>query len=182
MRPGARSEAKRKGATRYFTGVPCIHGHVAERQTSNGECLQCVELRSQTDLSIARQRERVRKYQASIKYKIRQAIYLSDGRRKKYAQTYNATANGKAAVLSAAARRRAKKRNAGGEFTKDDLVELLKRQKICHICKKRFTKHNPPTIDHIVALASGGSHDRTNIALAHTSCNIKKNSHRTHLI
>lgn len=38
----SRKEAKIAGAVRYFTGKPCLNGHVAERQTSNGVCLACV--------------------------------------------------------------------------------------------------------------------------------------------
>ena len=36
-----RKEAKVKGLKRYFTGKPCINGHIAERQTSGGSCFHC---------------------------------------------------------------------------------------------------------------------------------------------
>lgn len=36
-----RAEAKREGLTRYFTGDPCIRGHIAERHTANGDCNVC---------------------------------------------------------------------------------------------------------------------------------------------
>lgn len=29
------------GEKRYFTGIPCKNGHIAERTTSNGSCLVC---------------------------------------------------------------------------------------------------------------------------------------------
>jgi hypothetical protein len=35
------SEAKALGRKRYFTGKPCKHGHVAERQVPNGNCCEC---------------------------------------------------------------------------------------------------------------------------------------------
>lgn len=37
----SRQEARTQGLARYFTGVPCTHGHIAERQTSNGSCYEC---------------------------------------------------------------------------------------------------------------------------------------------
>ena len=37
----SRKEAKAQGLTRYFTGKPCKHGHLSERQTSNGSCVTC---------------------------------------------------------------------------------------------------------------------------------------------
>lgn len=36
-----REQAKSAGMTRYFTGEPCKHGHITERRTLNGHCLQC---------------------------------------------------------------------------------------------------------------------------------------------
>ena len=36
-----RSEAKRLGFTRYFTGKQCKHGHVSERLTCDGGCVTC---------------------------------------------------------------------------------------------------------------------------------------------
>ena len=37
----SRAEAKRQGLPRYFTGKPCKHGHISERATHNGLCLEC---------------------------------------------------------------------------------------------------------------------------------------------
>jgi len=39
--PTTRAEAKALGATHYFTGVPCIRGHVALRKTK-GACVECM--------------------------------------------------------------------------------------------------------------------------------------------
>lgn len=36
-----RLEAKEAGYVRYFTGVPCMRGHVAERLVTNTRCVQC---------------------------------------------------------------------------------------------------------------------------------------------
>lgn len=38
--PRTRTEAKRVGARKYFTGEPCSHGHVAPRYTK-GQCVVC---------------------------------------------------------------------------------------------------------------------------------------------
>lgn len=43
----ARGEARATGAKRYFTGLPCRRGHVAERQTVNGTCVECLKLRAE---------------------------------------------------------------------------------------------------------------------------------------
>lgn len=36
-----RKDAKASGAKRYFTGIPCKHGHISERWTGSGECYDC---------------------------------------------------------------------------------------------------------------------------------------------
>ena len=41
----SRAQAKAQGIKRYFTGKPCKHGHIAARQTSNGECAECARVR-----------------------------------------------------------------------------------------------------------------------------------------
>jgi Recombination endonuclease VII len=38
---GPRAAAKAQGLSRYFTGVPCKRGHVAERNMSNASCVVC---------------------------------------------------------------------------------------------------------------------------------------------
>jgi len=46
LRAGKNSERSRSralGLKRYSTGVPCLKGHVAERFTSNGWCIECAK-------------------------------------------------------------------------------------------------------------------------------------------
>lgn len=44
--PKERAEAMRNGLTRYYTGKPCPQGHLSERSTSNGNCMECAKARS----------------------------------------------------------------------------------------------------------------------------------------
>lgn len=39
-----RATAKSRGLLRYYTGVPCKHGHVSERYTSAANCIECTVL------------------------------------------------------------------------------------------------------------------------------------------
>lgn len=41
-----RAEAKALGLTRYLTGLPCKHGHIAERRTGDGSCIECSAIKS----------------------------------------------------------------------------------------------------------------------------------------
>ncbi|RWZ87313.1 MAG: hypothetical protein EO766_12370 [Hydrotalea sp. AMD] len=42
----SRKEAREQGLIRYFTGVPCKHGHMSEKLTSSATCLECIRLDS----------------------------------------------------------------------------------------------------------------------------------------
>ena len=37
-------EARTLGLKRYFTGKPCVHGHISERQVSARRCIQCTRV------------------------------------------------------------------------------------------------------------------------------------------
>ena len=39
--PRSRAEAQNLGLDRFFTGMPCIHGHIAARHASTTNCVQC---------------------------------------------------------------------------------------------------------------------------------------------
>lgn len=38
-------EAREKGLTHYFTGEPCINGHIARRYVKSWACVECQDLR-----------------------------------------------------------------------------------------------------------------------------------------
>lgn len=47
--PKSRAEAKKSGELHYFTGNPCIHGHLSERLASTGQCSECLRIRNKKD-------------------------------------------------------------------------------------------------------------------------------------
>ena len=50
MKEITREQAKHEGMKRYFTGKPCKRGHVCERETSSGMCVECKKIqRSSTE-------------------------------------------------------------------------------------------------------------------------------------
>lgn len=97
-RAGPRKAARLTGAKRYFTGVPCLRGHVAERFVSTKACTRCAgESRSQwskdnpahTGLLAKQWRERNReRYLAQRKagYRRNQAKYFAWVKARKLSQ------------------------------------------------------------------------------------------------
>ncbi len=71
--------------------------------------------------------------------------------------------------------RRARKQEATGSHTIDDINNLFKLQrKKCASCNKSISKYYE--VDHIVALVNGGSDDKHNLQLLCMTCNRSKGS------
>ncbi|MFO7296669.1 MAG: HNH endonuclease signature motif containing protein [Clostridia bacterium] len=71
----------------------------------------------------------------------------------------------------------------GVERDEYTLTEIAARdQKICGLCGKPVNMllsgmdMDGPTIDHVVPLSKGGNDTRSNVQLAHRSCNLRKNN------
>lgn len=72
-------------------------------------------------------------------------------------------------------RRRARKLQAGGNASKHDILSLFERQRgKCACC--RTSIEDGYEIDHVVALAAGGSNDMINLQLLCMLCNRSKGS------
>jgi len=52
-----RKIARRIGIQRYFTGKPCKYGHICERYTSSGSCVECVHNNNTSDEARSYQKE-----------------------------------------------------------------------------------------------------------------------------
>lgn len=59
---GTRKALLESGVKRYFTGLPCKYGHIAERQTTNGKCVVCMQ--AYADSNRDKRRAAVRKCEA----------------------------------------------------------------------------------------------------------------------
>lgn len=71
-------------------------------------------------------------------------------------------------------RRRAKKLDAGGKFTRHDVKRILEAQKHrCWWCSCRLDKHH---MDHRIPLSRGGANDPSNLVASCPPCNQRKSS------
>lgn len=65
----SRKDAKTQGLTRYFTGISCPAGHIAERSVSNHGCLACQKIKSLKWMDEHKDRVREINETAKKKYK-----------------------------------------------------------------------------------------------------------------
>jgi len=79
-----RKEAKALGLTRYYTGKPCLKGHVCERRLCNGNCVECDRRRlkdyKKSPKGVALKLER----RSSPEYKAYMAEYAKTDQRRAY--------------------------------------------------------------------------------------------------
>lgn len=68
--------------------------------------------------------------------------------------------------------RRARKKNAPGKHTAQDIrLKLQAQENKCHYCKKELTKYH---VDHVIPLSRGGSNDPSNLVITCPTCNLRK--------
>jgi 5-methylcytosine-specific restriction endonuclease McrA len=171
--------ARSEGLRHYFTGKPCKSRHIDQRFTSTRGCRACLRESNKKRLANPRTRGGL-----LAKKKAYRESERGKAERLRYQRIWSKSENGRKAIRMhvrlTLAKRRA--RASDGDFTTAEARKMMLTQKRCHICGKRFTKADPATFDHVVALANGGPHTASNIALAHRSCNRTKNAKTTHLI
>lgn len=201
-RPGARErqaeQNKRRAAAErsaavdiVVTVVVCKHGH--KRLKGSRLCLVCrrAQWAKYREANLERERQRFRLYQekkgAELRAKQRAARLANLDEKRKHGRDYYAK-NKEAVQRKQAlyiernplvqrvfhARRKARLIGAAGRHTKADIAAIVKAQRHrCAYCRLAF-KNKKFHVDHIIALAVGGSNDRRNLQILCPTCNCSK--------
>lgn len=168
-----RKEAKLIGAKKYFTNIPCKHGHIAEKYTRNGGCIICSMTSSE------KKKINHRNWRRKEENKLKLSRYSRNWRINNLnrAQTNSKIRrkNNKDKICMHAQNRRAISKGAEGYYIENDVKKLFHDQhESCIICGRLFSEILKYTIDHIIPLSKGGSNWPCNIQLLCGSCNYSK--------
>jgi 5-methylcytosine-specific restriction endonuclease McrA len=197
---GARKAAKEAGLVRYFTGKPCKNGHIAERQVSNGVCVECSALIQSKYRSVHYDKvlERNRKYRANNpewtkeqnqkfyaahkeQHSEQAKIWRSKNIEKLKADKVRWREENREAHRAQRRNRKARKRQNGGTHTAADILDILRMQKFtCAACPTSLKK-NPYHVDHIIPLSKGGGNGRRNLQILCVECNLEKSALDPHV-
>jgi 5-methylcytosine-specific restriction endonuclease McrA len=200
----SRKDAIAKGLNRFFTGKPCIHGHLIERRTDNRRCVQCmrdvankVPKEKKKELfakyyakNTEAQRQRTKDYreknpektkQASISYRInnKEKVQASQKRWRELNPNYKKEYRNKNPEKSRIhfRNRYAKKKAAEGRHTANDIKRIyLNQGGKCAACGIAVSKGgmNGYHVDHIQPIVKGGSNGPENLQILCAPCNLKK--------
>ena len=199
MPAGARSEAKKKGESTYFTGVPCKHGHLAPRRTHNGGCTQCIKsdkammghrLRSRAwnarnperkrkvslewfhrNKEVQNAKRRERNKDPLVAERKRQYRAKNSERQRDYYAKWRLL--NKEVIRSHQRNNKAKRRAAEGSHTAADIRRIYAEQEgRCAYCSVEVGEYFH--VDHIIPLARGGSNWPDNLCIACETCNTRK--------
>ena len=179
VQPQERAAALEKGLTRYFTGRPCKHGHVAERSAKSGECIVC---------SLARQAKWRRDNPDDVKEKHKR--YYQKHREKNIAKTreYSEKYPERIAARSKRWRERNKHKRAATQMARQARKIqatppwLNEAHNEWFDCIYKAAKESGVHVDHIVPLnnkAVCGLHVPWNLQLMTQSANSKKSNKLT---
>lgn len=197
----SRKEAKAAGLKTYFTGKPCINGHIAERNVSEAKCYECRKA--------SWERVRRRKGKKPFKPDLPRRAALAAGeslyigkpckhghvgirwthngacktctgkaakehpRRLEYAREWRALHPERHSQIMRAAKARRRSREASGTYSCDDIAELLSLQKgRCAWCGK--PSRGKYHVDHIEPVSKGGLNVRSNLQILCPTCNRRK--------
>ncbi len=181
----SRGEAKAIGQKWYFTGKPCPQGHVYKRTVASGTCSRCVlDKRSKytyppTEENREKARVAARAHRAKVlatdPERLKTNIAAWRAANQDHVRSYSSAYSKRRPEVKrmAEARRRARKREAGGSFTMADVLDLFRRQRgRCAGCRASIKPGYE--IDHIQPLVKGGHNAISNIQLLCRPCNRQK--------
>ena len=170
-----RDAAQEAGLKRYFEGATCKRGHIAERWVKNQQCMFCNYRTKKPGVPESWKAAKAAWKAANIE-KVRAFRRAGYQRNKVKENAWNEAWRAKNIEKRRVHLRnyRAKLRD-GGTHTADDIAEIYKLQRgKCAYC--RCGLKDGYHVDHIVAVANGGSNTRGNLQLACGLCNRRKSN------
>jgi len=162
---GTRKAALAQGHKRYFTGLPCINGHVAERQVTSGACVVC----SQQKADANREKRRLAVKKSTAKNKEKNAAKRKESYAA-YKKRHSEKVNARNALRS-----RARLHRTPCWLTADDLWIIEQ----AYVLAKQRTKlfGFPWHVDHVIPLRGrkvSGLHVPTNLQVIPGTDNLRK--------
>lgn len=189
-----RSQARERGITKFFTGKPCKHGHLAIRWLPSGTCSKCSKLaadkwyirrkkhkldQSKRNYRLNRENVIARTCANQKNNRKRYAEYVRNWRKKNPDKAHQSCMKWRRAHPETVAKfqrsARGKRTNCVGSHTEIDIQNRMKWQfGKCAACRISILERFH--VDHYQPLVRGGSNYPSNIQLLCPKCNLRKHA------
>lgn len=167
------------GSKFYFTGNPCSRGHIAQRYTSGFACTECILILQFINKKKKQEYDKARNFinrEDNIK-RVNEWTKENPEKVRKNKKAWEQ--RNPEALVASAARRRAKQKSSQGSHNHHDIADIFKMQRgKCANCAADFPKTGKHRyhVDHIVAIANGGTNWPSNLQLLCPPCNRHKSA------
>jgi 5-methylcytosine-specific restriction endonuclease McrA len=150
---------------RYFTGKPCVRGHIDFRHTEGRYCIKCAGEYYRSDPQ--KYKDRAKRWHAANWDRVKERYNKATSIRQKN-NLERAYVHGRLY--------RARKRGSIGHHTVADILDIFAIQKEkCAYCRAKLTLRTKQ-VDHIIPVSKGGSDAKTNLQILCKPCNLRKAS------
>lgn len=169
-----RREALESGGKTYYSPRPCPDGHIGERYTSSGGCVECA---AQLMRSAERKQYDHRYYEENKEYiKQRSSEYneRTKEHRTKVSRDWVKKNPEKRRIISLSYKARRRSQERQGDSTADIREWESGQKKVCYWCGTKCPENYH--IDHYTPLAKGGTHTVNNLVIACPPCNFTKSA------
>ena len=170
----SRAEAKSLGLSKYFTGKPCPRGHIAERYTGKGSCVECLAITARSGEKKAYDKAYYQKRRKEILLRSKAYHRKNKGRYLENARAWAKRNPLKRKFISMTYRDKRRAQVAGGATSREVHDWAEKQNKSCHWCGGSCARNFH--VDHYIPLSKGGKHELENLVIACPSCNFQKSS------
>jgi len=162
------------GLKTYFTGKSCPKGHISERYTSAGTCIQCA-----AEISKSKEKKKYDKEYGEINKEKRIARSRAYSAKTSDKRIANATKwaeenPDKRRAISQAYKARRRSQEKSSDSTSDLMKWEKSAKKLCYWCGVACDKTYH--VDHYFPLSKGGKHEIKNLVISCKSCNLRKSA------
>lgn len=173
-RSALRQEAIASGAATYKATTSCPKGHLSDRYTGNGMCVDCAKEKSKIRGEDGYYKSHYAKNLIQILAKQREYHRRAGGRSVAQAKVWAARNPQKRKAISKQYKSRRRSQEECGITGGMLAMWIRDQQKICFYCRSDCTETFH--VDHFLPLSKGGAHVLTNLRIACPSCNLHKHA------
>lgn len=169
-----RPTAKTHGLKKYFTGLPCKQGHISEKYTTSGSCIQCFRIRGSSEARVQYEREYYRANRERVLVRSQKYHARNRQRNIENAKRWIARNPEKRRIVAMNYKAKRRAQEGVGVSTGELSAWAAAQRKCCYWCG--VACKDSYHIDHYEPLAKGGAHELHNLVIACPSCNFSKSA------